>query len=111
MNTLIQLKKATPVFLVALAYFALCPMAQPESQPRAADTALANGNTADGQLALASLATGLYNAAFGAFSLLSLTDAEFCTGLGAGALLSNDGTENTAIGAGALLAIPLTLTT
>jgi hypothetical protein len=103
MNTLIQLKRATPIFLVAVAYFALCPMAQAENPPRAPDTALAGGNTADGHLALAGLTTGLYNSAFGVFSLLSNGAANFNTGVGAGALLSNTATENTALGAGALL--------
>jgi len=36
-------------------------------------------------------------------SLLSLTDANFCTGVGAGTLLVNTGSSNTAAGAGALL--------
>jgi Chaperone of endosialidase len=60
-------------------------------------------NTGDGQGALQSLTTGIYNSAFGIFSLLSLTDGNFCTGVGAGALLSNSASENTAVGAGALL--------
>jgi uncharacterized coiled-coil protein SlyX len=59
-------------------------------------------NTGDGQGALQSLTTGIYNSAFGIFSLLSLTDGNFCTGVGAGALLSNTASENTAVGAGAL---------
>jgi uncharacterized coiled-coil protein SlyX len=60
-------------------------------------------NTGDGQGALQSITTGMYNSAFGIFSLLSLTDGNFCTGVGAGALLSNTASENTAVGAGALL--------
>jgi len=60
-------------------------------------------NTGDGQGALQGLTTGIYNSAFGIFSLLSLTDGDFCTGVGAGALLSNTANENTATGAGALL--------
>ena len=60
-------------------------------------------NTGDGQGALQSITTGIYNSAFGIFSLLSLTDGNFCTGVGAGALLSNTASENTAVGAGALL--------
>jgi len=47
--------------------------------------------------------TGLYNTAIGIYSLLSLTDGSFCTGVGAGALLANTADENTATGAGALL--------
>src|SRR5206468_6750483 len=62
------------------------------------------GNTAEGHLALANLDTsaGLYNAAVGIDSLLSITDGDFCTGVRAGALFSNTANENTAIGAGAL---------
>jgi uncharacterized coiled-coil protein SlyX len=44
----------------------------------------------------------MYNSAFGIFSLLSLTDGNFCTAAGAGALFSNTASENTAVGAGAL---------
>ena len=68
----------------------------------APDTALAGGNTADGQGALLSLTTGLYNSAFGLDSLLSNGAANFNTGVGAGALLSNTADFNTATGAAAL---------
>src|SRR6266516_7502287 len=64
---------------------------------------LPTSNTADGQCALGSLTTGLYNSAFGFLSVLSLSDANFDTGVGAGALLVDNGGENTAVGAGALL--------
>ena len=70
--------------------------------PEAPDTALAGGNTADGQLALGGLTTGLYNSAFGIYSLLSNGAANFNTGVGAGTLLANTADENTATGAGAL---------
>lgn len=60
-------------------------------------------NTRDGQGALQSITSGSFNSAFGFFSLLLLTDAQFNTGVGAGALLANNATENTAVGAGALL--------
>ena len=79
----------------------------PEQVQNAPDTPdpgpLPATNTGDGQGALQSLTTGIYNSAFGTFSLLSLTDGNFCTGVGAGALLSNTASENTAVGAGALL--------
>jgi len=63
------------------------------------------GNTAEGHLALASLNTsaGLYNTAVGVYSLLSIANSSFCTGVGAGTLLANTANENTATGAGALL--------
>jgi uncharacterized coiled-coil protein SlyX len=83
--------------LLAIGFLVLSTIAQ-----AAPETALPGGNTADGHLALASVTTGLYNSAFGVYSLLSLTDGSLCTGVGAGTLLSNTGNSNTAVGAGAL---------
>ena len=87
--------------LSALVCFGLCQQVQ-----SATDTpdpgSLPTSNTADGQGALGSLTTGLYNSAFGFLSVLSLSDANFDTGVGAGALLVDNGGENTAVGAGAL---------
>ena len=87
--------------LSALVCFGLCQQVQ-----SATDTpdpgSLPTSNTADGQGALGSLTTGLYNSAFGFLSVLSLSDANFDTGIGAGALLVDNGGENTAVGAGAL---------
>jgi len=60
-------------------------------------------NTADGAGALQSITSGTFNSAFGFFSVLALTDAQFNTGVGAGALLLNNASDNTAVGAGALL--------
>ena len=103
-----------------LVWFALCQHVQsatdaqaqsapniPEQVQSAPDTPdpgpLPATNTGDGQGALQSITTGIYNSAFGIFSLLSLTDGNFCTGVGAGTLLVNTANENTATGAGALL--------
>jgi len=62
------------------------------------------GNTAEGQGALQSLSSGLYDTAIGVFSLLSNTTGSSNTALGAGTLLANgSGNNNTATGAGALL--------
>jgi uncharacterized coiled-coil protein SlyX len=61
------------------------------------------GNTAEGTKALLSQTTGGYNAAIGWLSLESLTTGSFNTGVGAGTLALNNGDENTATGAGALL--------
>src|SRR5438552_18212530 len=87
--------------LSALVCFGLCQTVQ-----SATDTpdpgSLPTSNTADGQGALGSLTTGLYNSAFGFLSVLSLSDANFDTGVGAGALLVDNGGTNTAVGAGAL---------
>jgi Chaperone of endosialidase len=90
--------------LSALACLAFLPETQAiEPAATVPDPPLAGGNTADGQNALLSITTGLYNTAIGFDSLLSLTDTSFNTGVGAGTLLLNTGTENTAAGAGALL--------
>lgn len=95
--------KLITVLLVAC--LPLCQFARAGNPPLAPvpDPALAGGNTADGQLALSGLTTGIYNSAFGIYALLSNADANFNTGVGAGVLLSNIGSENTAVGAGALL--------
>jgi trimeric autotransporter adhesin len=89
---------------LVLAYFALSQMAQaaPDVNPPP-DGAYSGGNTAEGQQALFSRTTGIYNNAIGIYSLLSLTTASFNTGDGAGTLLLNNANENTATGAGALL--------
>jgi hypothetical protein len=97
-NTVALRARTFTTTLLALGFLALSTIAQ-----AAPETALPGGNTADGHLALASITTGLYNSAFGIYSLLSLTDGNFCTGVGAGTLLSNTADENTATGAGALL--------
>src|SRR5882762_6765391 len=87
--------------LSALVCFGLCQQVQ-----SATDTpdpgSLPSSNTADGQGALNSLTTGFYNSAFGFLSVLSITDASFDTGIGAGALLVDTAGTNTAVGAGAL---------
>jgi len=88
--------------LSALVCFGLLPGVKAVG-PEAPDTDLGGGNTADGQGALFSLTTGFYNSAFGLDSVLSITDASFDTGLGAGALLLDIAGTNTAVGAGALL--------
>jgi hypothetical protein len=61
------------------------------------------GNTAEGQSALLSLSTGIYNTAVGVFALESDSEGKFNTATGAGTLLVNTSDENTATGAGALL--------
>jgi Chaperone of endosialidase len=85
----------------ALGSFALLPLAQ--AVVPTPDGGYPGGNTAEGQAALLSLTTGMYNTAVGAFSLRSDTTGKFCTGVGAGTLLVNTADNNTATGAGALL--------
>jgi len=69
----------------------------------APDGGYPGGNTAEGQNALLSLATGRYNTAVGFLSLQSDTAGNFNTAFGAGALLANTAAFNTAAGSGALL--------
>src|SRR6266542_786408 len=88
--------------LLALASFAQWPAPKAFGVVPAPDGGYPGGNTAEGTNALLSRTTGLYNSAFGIYSLLSLTDGNFCTGVGAGTLLVNTADQNTATGAGAL---------
>ena len=69
MNPLIQLKKTTPVLLIALTLvcFGLSPKAQAVVPPP--DGGYPGFNTAEGQNALFSLTTGAANTAVGWFSL------------------------------------------
>jgi hypothetical protein len=98
------MKTPVPTFLIifSLASFAFLSNSHAVNPPP--DGAYAGGNTAEGHLALANLNTsaGLYNTAVGVYSLLSITDGDFCTALGAGTLFANTADENTATGAGAL---------
>src|SRR5215475_11500174 len=90
-----------PAFaLFAFACFALLPKTQAVSPPPAGG--YPGGNTAEGQNALLSLSNnGTYNTAVGLYSLLSNAAGSFNTAVGAATLLTSDGYQNTAIGAGA----------
>src|SRR5690242_9863588 len=61
------------------------------------------GSTAEGYKALFRLTNGAFDTAIGWLSLASDTTSSFNTGVGAGTLVLNNGNENTATGAGALL--------
>jgi hypothetical protein len=90
--------------LLVIACFAFSLQTQAVTPPLTPDPgAVSLSNTADGGLALAGLTIGIYNSAFGFYSLLSNADASFNTGVGAGVLLLNTANENTGLGAGALL--------
>jgi len=102
MNPLIQLKKATSVFFVAMACFALFQTAQ--AVVPAPDGGYPGGNTAEGDNALFSLTTGASNTAIGFAVLGSNTTGDFNTAEGSGALLFNTtGFQNTATGVNALV--------
>src|SRR5437667_10826761 len=90
------------IAMSALVCFGLCQLVQSATDTPDPGGSLTTSNTADGQGALGSLTTGLYNSAFGFLSVLSLSDGNFDTGVGAGALLVDNGGSNTAVGAGAL---------
>ena len=92
-----------PAILSALACFAFLPKTQAVEPATPDPGPLPISNTADGQLALFGLTTGIYNSAFGIYALLSNGAANFNTGVGGATLLSNTGDENTAVGAGTLL--------
>ena len=102
MNSLIQLKKATSAFFVAVACFALFPIAQ--AVVPAPDGGYPGDNTAEGDNALLTLTTGASNTAIGFDALASNTTADFNVAIGFAALGSNTtGNFNTAEGSGALL--------
>jgi hypothetical protein len=103
MNPLIRLKTIIRPLLTAfvLACLELLPKAQAVFPPP--DGGYPGGNTAEGQNALLSLTSGMYNTAVGIVSLGIDTDAGFNTAIGAGALLLNNADNNTATGAFALL--------
>src|SRR5437879_6573830 len=95
-------KTAESILLIlSLVCIGLLPNAQAVSPPP--DGGYLGGNTAEGQDALLSLTTGLYNTAVGFLSLKTDKTGNFNTAIGAGTLLTNTADENTAIGAGALL--------
>src|SRR5207237_4797687 len=95
-------KTAESILLIlSLVCIGLLPNAQAVSPPP--DGGYLGGNTAEGQDALLSLTTGLYNTAIGFLSLKSNTAGNFNTALGAGTLLFNTADQNTSTGAAALL--------
>jgi hypothetical protein len=97
MNPLIELKTATPVFLIVLvlACFALSPTVQADP----------NSNTSYGRAALPGNTAGDRNSAFGVEALSVNSTGSQNTALGNAALESNmTGAFNTAIGEGALVA-------
>jgi Chaperone of endosialidase len=98
-----DMKTSIPPVLItfALVCFALLPGARAVTPPPDGD--YPGGNTAEGQNALLSLATGTYNTAVGLFSLESIATNNFNTAIGAGTLLANTADDSTATGAGALL--------
>jgi Chaperone of endosialidase len=89
------------ITILAFICFSFLPRVQAVNP--APDGGYPGANTAEGENALFSLSTGLYNTAIGFFSLEGVQTGSFNTGVGAGALFANTGDQNTATGAGALL--------
>jgi Chaperone of endosialidase len=105
MKSLIQLKKATPLFVIALLLVCFTVPLAPKAfgVVPAPDGGYPGGNTAEGQNALFSLTTGGFNTGVGFFALRANTTSQFNTAVGGGALLANTADRNTATGVGALL--------
>ena len=104
MNPLIQLEKASAVFLIALACFWLAPSTHALLPPPPPDGGYPGNNTAEGTNALFNLTSGANNTAVGFDALISNTTGNNNTATGIGALGSNTiGNDNTANGFGALL--------
>ena len=91
------LRRGFLLIALVLVCFALSP-----SAPAAADEALPNQNTADGDGALLSLTTGTDNTAVGFDALYSITDGSECTAAGSLALANDTAGLNTAFGYSAL---------
>jgi len=97
------MKKTAESILLILSLVCIGLLPNVQAVSPSPDGGYLGGNTAEGQDALLSLTSGLYNTAAGLYSLRALTGGSFNTAIGAGALLLNTANENTAIGAGALL--------
>jgi hypothetical protein len=97
------LRLTFPLIPLALAWFAFSPAARAQLPSPTPDGGYANGNTAEGINALASLTTGTDNTADGYYALFSNTTANDNTATGFQALYSNTtGRDNTATGFEAL---------
>jgi Chaperone of endosialidase len=104
MTPLIQLRKASAVFLIVLACFGLAPSTHALLPPPPPDGGYPGNNTAEGTNALFNLTNGANNTAVGFDALISNTTGNNNTATGIGALGSNTiGNDNTANGFGALL--------
>jgi hypothetical protein len=102
MNRLIQVRKATPLCLVALACFGLLPATKALLPPPPPDGGYPGVNTAEGTGALFNRTTGINNTATGNGALFMDTTGSFNTAIGVSALRENNGNSNTAAGHNAL---------
>ena len=103
MNHPIRLKTTAPPLLITLALLCFGLLPRVEAVVPAPDGGYPGHNTAEGQSALFSLTTGLFNTAVGYLSLGGNTTGGYNTATGALALHENDtGLDNTANGYAAL---------
>jgi hypothetical protein len=97
MDPLIQIKKATPLFLMALLLACLALPHRVQAVSPAPDGGYPGGNTAEGTNALLNLTTGQNNTAVGLNSLSNNTVGSYNTAIGSAALRFNTAYANTAI--------------
>jgi len=97
------MKITTASVLIVICLVCAGTLAKVEAVSPPPDGDYPGGNTAEGQEALFSLTSGIYNTALGWLSLESVSTGDLNTGVGAGTLVFNTANENTATGAGALL--------
>ena len=97
-----KFKTTTPSLFIALGLALACFGLLPNAHATDIESALPNGNTADGVGVLTNLTTGAWNSGFGHQALLDLTTGNLNTATGLRALTSNNGDANTANGMMAL---------
>src|ERR1051325_12087637 len=103
MKPLLKTRTTIPSLIIVFTFCFLTPSPIAQAVSPAPDGGYPGGNTAEGQNALLSRSTGQYNTAVGFFSLTGDTTGSFQPALGAGALVANTASRNTATGTGALL--------
>lgn len=97
------MKTSIPAVLITFALVCSVLLANARAVNPPPDGGYPGRNTAEGQSALFSLTSGIYNTAVGWLSLSSVDTGKFNTAVGAATLFANSADENTATGAGALL--------
>src|SRR5437867_1092479 len=99
-----HLKRSTPsLCLIAVVLACLGFLPQMQAVSPSPDGCYPAFTTAEGCNALNFLGAGAGNTGVGWYSLYSVGDANYNTGVGAGTLVLNSADSNTAVGAGALL--------
>jgi hypothetical protein len=102
MQSLIQFKRTTLLFRISLALALFGFSSRVGAVSPAPDGCYPAFTTAEGCNALKNLTAGSANTGLGWFSLVDVTTGNFNTGVGAGTLVLNTADSNTAVGAAAL---------